>query len=151
MTTGFESQPEDVIATECVAVRLRTVNRVITKIYDDVLRPFGVKTSQLNILVNVGRLGVARPAVMCERLQLDSSTLSRNVERMIAKGWLESVADDDGRAQPFQLTADGRTLVSQVLPAWEEAQAATVELIGSDVIALIDTAVQRIHTSRSSG
>jgi hypothetical protein len=62
----------DKIASECVAVRLRMLNRVITNIYDDALRPLELKVSQMNILVAAAKMGTARP----------------NVERMKAvAGW----------------------------------------------------------------
>src|SRR4030095_1375853 len=95
----------DAIAKTCIAVRLRLLNRVITNFYDDALRPLGLKVSQLNILIVTANLVWARPAQVCEILQLDTSTLSRNVERMRAHGWLEVVPEADARAQPFRLTA----------------------------------------------
>ena len=97
----------DKVASECVAVRLRLLNRVVTNFYDDALRPLGLKVSQLNILVVAAKIGLARPAQVCEYLQLDVSTLSRNVERMQAHGWLEVVPDEDARSQPFRLTPQG--------------------------------------------
>jgi hypothetical protein len=51
----------DTIARTCMAVRLRLLNRVVTSFYDDVLRPLGLKVSQLNILIVTARLGLARP------------------------------------------------------------------------------------------
>jgi DNA-binding MarR family transcriptional regulator len=150
MAAQMKNRTEDVIARECLAVRLRLLNRVVTNIYDDALRPLGVKASQLNILVVTARLGLARPADVCQRLQLDTSTLSRNVERMKSNGWLEVVADDDGRAQPFQLTPLGRKLLEQAKPAWGEAQKEVKELIGDDVITSIDVAVQRVRAAQSN-
>src|SRR5437660_3291659 len=94
----------DTISRTCIAVRLRLLNRVVTNLYDDALRPLGLKVSQLNILVVTAKFGLARPATVCELLQLDTSTLSRNVERMRAQGWLETVPGEDARPQPFQLT-----------------------------------------------
>jgi len=149
MTTQSKKRPEDVIARECLAVRLRILNRVVTKIYDDALRSLGVKASQLNILVMTAKLGLARPAEVCERLQMDTSTLSRNVERMMAKDWLEVVEDDDGRAQPFRLTAKGRRLLERAMPAWEKAQEKVKRLIGVDTMASINDAVQRICSDQS--
>src|SRR6266849_356527 len=93
----------DTIARTCIASRLRLLNRVVTNFYDDALRPLGVKVSQMNILVVTAKLGLARPAQVCEFLQLDSSTLSRNVERMRANGWLVVVSGEDAREQPFRL------------------------------------------------
>ncbi len=150
MAAQTKIRTEDVIARECLVVRLRLLSRVVTNIYDDALRPLGVKVSQLNILVVAARLGLARPADVCQRLQLDTSTLSRNVERMRAKDWLEVVEDDDGRAQPFRLTAKGKRLLERAMPAWEKAQKKVKKLIGADAVASIDDAVRRIHSDQSS-
>jgi DNA-binding MarR family transcriptional regulator len=120
------------IAGECLAVRLRRLNRVVTGIYDKALRPLGLKVSQMNILVVVDRLGLARPAEVSRLLELDASTLSRNVERMRAKGWLEIVEDDDARAHPFQLTAKGARLLRRAFPAWERAQREAAGVLGED-------------------
>src|SRR5438132_4315230 len=98
----------DKVASECVAVRLRMLNRVITNLYDDALRPLNLKVSQMNILVAAAKMGTARPLEVCEYLHLDVSTLSCNVARMKARGWLEVVPAEDGRSRPSQLTAQGR-------------------------------------------
>src|SRR5438445_1342937 len=112
----------DQIAGECIAVRMRMLNRVVTNIYDDALRPLGLKVSQMNILVAAAKMGTARPSGVCAYLHLDVSTLSRNVERMKARGWLEVLPDDDGRSQPFRLTPKGSKLLEKAVPAWREAQ-----------------------------
>lgn len=134
----------DNIAQNCIAVRLRLVNRVITNLYDDALRPLGIKVSQFNILVVAGKLDLARPAQVCEILQLDTSTLSRNVERMRAKGWLEVVPAEDARMQPFRLTAQGRRVLERAAPAWEQAQRKASELLGKEGVALLDKAAKRL-------
>src|SRR5881398_45977 len=134
----------DTIARNCIAVRLRLLNRVVTNLYDDALRPLGLKVSQMNVLVLTAKLGLARPAQVCDLLQLDTSTLSRNVERMRAQGWLEVVPDEDARTQPFRLTAQGKRLVEKAIPAWEEAQRQASELLGAEGVALLDQAAKRL-------
>src|SRR6184192_343492 len=52
----------DTISRTGIAVRLRLLNRVVTNLYDDALRPLGLKVSQLNILVVTARLGLRPPA-----------------------------------------------------------------------------------------
>ena len=101
----------DTISRTCIAVRLRLLNRVVTNFYDDALRPLGLKVSQLNILIVAARLGLARPTQVCDILQLDASTLSRNVKPLQAHGWLEVVPDEDARTQPFRLTPQGKRLI----------------------------------------
>jgi DNA-binding MarR family transcriptional regulator len=134
----------DTIAGTCIAVRLRRLNRVVTNFYDDALRPLNLKASQLNILVVAAKLGLARPAQVCDFLQLDTSTLSRNVERMRARGWLEVVPDDDARAQPFRLTPQGKRLIEKAFPAWERAQREAIELLGDGGVALLDKATAKM-------
>jgi DNA-binding MarR family transcriptional regulator len=141
----------DTIAKTCIAVRLRLLNRVVTNFYDDALRPLGLKVSQLNILIVTARLGLARPAQVCDILQLDSSTLSRNVKPLQAHGWLEVVPDEDARAQPFRLTAQGKRLIEKAVPAWEEAQRRATELLGNEGIALLDKATKKLRQAKAEG
>lgn len=139
----------DTIARTCIAVRMRLLNRVVTNLYDEALRPLGLKVSQLNILIVVAKLGLARPTQVCDILQLDVSTLSRNVERMRAQGWLEIVPDEDARAQPFRLTPKGKRLIEKAIPAWEEAQQQASELLGDKGIALLDEAARQFGLGQS--
>jgi DNA-binding MarR family transcriptional regulator len=144
MDSEQNTQAIDAIARTCIAVRLRLLNRVITNLYDDALRPLGLKVSQLNILVVTAKLGLAQPGRVCDILHLDTSTLSRNVERMRAKGWLEVVPGEDARTQPFRLTAQGRRLLERAVPAWEEAQRQATEFLGADGIALLTKAAGKL-------
>lgn len=127
----------ETIAGRCIAGRLRLVNRVVTGLYDDAFRPLGIKASQFNILVVAGKLGLARPSDVCAILRLDTSTLSRNVERMRAQGWLEVVPSEDARLQPFRLTTQGKRLLEQAAPAWKKAQQQAETLLGDDGVALL--------------
>src|SRR4051812_39210878 len=135
----------DTISGTCIAVRLRLLNRVVTNLYDDALRPLGLKVSQLNVLIVAARLGLARPAQVCDILQLDASTLSRNVKPLQAHGWLEVVEEEDARAQPFRLTPKGERLIEKAVPAWEEAQRRATELLGDEGVALLDRAAKKLR------
>src|SRR5260370_41744513 len=96
------------------------------------------------------KLGLARPAQVCEILQLDTSTLSRNVERMRAHGWLEVVPGEDARTQPFRLTHQGRRLIEKAVPAWEEAQRQAAELLGDEGIALLDKVAKKLRIAQAT-
>jgi DNA-binding MarR family transcriptional regulator len=149
MDNEKHSRSIDTIARTCIAVRLRLLNRVVTNLYDDALRPLGLKVSQLNILVVTAKLGLARPAKVCDILQLDTSTLSRNVERMRAKGWLEIVPGKDARTQPFRLTARGERLLERAVPAWGEAQRRAIGFLGDEAIALLSKAASKLGMPQS--
>jgi len=141
----------DTISRTCITVRLRLLNRVVSSFYDDALRPLGLKVSQMNILTVTAKLGLARPAQVCDILQLDPSTLSRNVRPLQAHGWLEIVPDEDARAQPFRLTAQGKRLIEKAVPAWEAAQRRASDLLGSEGIALLDRATKKLWLSKAEG
>ena len=134
----------DKVASECVAVRLRMLNRVVTNIYDDALRSLDLKVSQMNILVAAAKMGTARPIDVCEHLHLDVSTLSRNVERMKARGWLETAPDEDRRSQPFRLTPQGRKLLEKAIPAWSNAQQQVKKVLGKDFVEQLNQTMNRV-------
>ena len=118
----------DQIGCECLFSRTRILNRVLTGIYDDELRSFGLKATQLHLLVAVARVGPVRRIDIGKRLHLDPSTLTRI---MLTNGWIEEIRDgEDGRGSPLQVTAKGRDLLHQVVPSWRKAQARTQKLIG---------------------
>ena len=132
MTRSSSDRPvAEVIAAECLAVRLRALNRAVTALYDDALRPHGLRVGQLNLLVAVARMGTARPGDLCRALCMDKSTLSRDVEVMRRNGWLE-VEDAGGRSRPLRLSPEGQALLERVAPTWRQAQEQARTLIGDD-------------------
>ena len=85
------------MAKECIGTRVRLLNRIVTKAYDDCLRPLGLRTAQQTILVAISLMKTPTPRQIERRLSLDKSTVSRNVERMQRRGWVEFVPGEDGR------------------------------------------------------
>ncbi len=134
----------DEVASRCLAARVRILNRVVTTIFDRALRPVGLRVSQGNILVVVGRLGRARPAEVCRLLRLEKSTLSRDVEVMKARGWLESDPPGGGRNQALRITDAGLSLLERARPAWEAAQEEAARLIGGPGVEAIREVVARL-------
>jgi DNA-binding MarR family transcriptional regulator len=125
------------IASECIAVRLRMIHRVVSGLYDAALRPHGVRVSQMNVLAAVARAGPIRPADLCRVLRLDKSTLSRDVERLRRRGWLEVAPGDDARSRRLLITPAGSALLAACLPAWRKAQQKARKLLGEDAVAAL--------------
>jgi DNA-binding MarR family transcriptional regulator len=120
--------PEQKIASECLAGRLRMLARVVTSVYDNALRPLGVRISQAAILVMIAAFGPLRAVDVCRRLRLEKSTLSRDLERLMARKWVKATAVK-GRVQMLEITPVGRELLQRGLPAWEEAQKKAREIL----------------------
>lgn len=143
--------PLDRMASECIAVRVRLINRVVTSIYDEALRPHGIRVSQANILVAVARLGEARPADVCRLLRLEKSTLSRDVDLMKSKGWLIADPPNGGRNQVLRIAPAGRDLLESTRSAWESAQVEAARLIGGPGVDALKQIAARLGLGRSQG
>ncbi len=119
----------ETIASECLAVRIRLLNRTVTNIFDEALRPLEVRVSQLNVLVVVAKLGPVSPGDVARRLNMEKSTLSRNVERMRVRDWLRVLEGESGRKQILEIAPAGRRLIEKAMPFWEKAQARTESML----------------------
>ncbi len=121
---------------------LRLLHRVVTGMYDDALRPLGLRVAQLNILVAIAKMaGDATAARIGKYLAIEKSTLSRDLERMIARRWIESIAD--GRSRSLQLSGEGRRLLERAEPAWASAQEHARELLGKATLRSLGAAADR--------
>jgi DNA-binding MarR family transcriptional regulator len=128
----------DQIARECVMTRWRTMNRVLTAIYDEELRRFHLKSSQLSLLVALTKAGPIRRIELGRFLSLDPSTLTRNLQVMLKNGWIKEVPDGgDQRGAPLEVTSKGRKLLESVGPAWQGAQTRAKKMLGADAVALV--------------
>src|ERR1700730_16921003 len=132
------------IERECVAFRVRKLNRMVTAIYDSALASAGLKTSQYSVLVAVANREKARPAELAKLLQMDESTLSRNVERMCAKGWLRLEPDADRRSHLIEVTDKGQALIRKCLPAWQRAPTEVSQRLGADSVAALKSALRKL-------
>jgi DNA-binding MarR family transcriptional regulator len=128
----------------CLGGCVRKLNRMVSSIYDGALARAGVKTSQFSVLVSVANRKQARPAELTKHLQLDESTLSRNVERMCARGWLRLVQDADRRSHLIEVTDKGQALIRKCLPAWQKAQAEVSRRLGTETVAELRSALRKL-------
>jgi len=118
------------IATNCLSVRLRLMNRMVGAIYDEALRIHGIKASQLNILVAVSAFGRVNSRQLCQVLHMDPSTLSRAVGRLKRSGWLQVQPSGEGKILKIEVTREGAKKIEQVYPDWKKAQARAAETLG---------------------
>jgi DNA-binding MarR family transcriptional regulator len=138
------------IARECVAVKLRLINRAVTRLYNKLLRPYGLTISQMNILVAISCMREARQADVCRILDLDKSTLSRDLERLRKRGWVDSAQGTDARTVRLKVTSQGRRLLERVTPAWQQGQRLASAMLGKAEIAAISRAALRLQTGLPS-
>jgi DNA-binding MarR family transcriptional regulator len=128
----------DQIASECLLGHWRKVNRVLTGIYEAEMRDWGLKPSQLNLLVAVAKAGPVRRIDLGKRLHLDPSTLTRNLQVILKQGWIEERPDEaDQRSSRLNIAPKGRKLLESIAPGWKRAQARARQVLGSEGAALV--------------
>jgi len=125
------------IIRACLLTRTRRLSRLITNIYDEALRPFGVNAPQFSLLVLIAKFGPASRAEIGRANYQDRSTLTRNLALLLAEGWVQEIKTDGGRSRPIELSSKGRQLLISAAPAWRQAQVEARKLIGDDAAASI--------------
>jgi DNA-binding MarR family transcriptional regulator len=139
------------ISRECLGMPLRMLHRAVSAVYDDALGGHGVGIAQLNLLVAVERLGeTATPSLISRVLMLEKSSVSREVDRLVERGWMSRSTRADGRSQLLAITAQGRRMIDAVLPSWEAAQTRVRALLGEEGADQLFSMAKRLRTADPS-
>jgi DNA-binding MarR family transcriptional regulator len=128
---GMAASPIDEIVSDCLAVRTRLIGRAVTGLYDRALDGHGVSIAQVNLLAALGKAGPCTPTQLGDVLQLERSTVSRNLTLLMRRGWIEAVSADAKGIREVALTSAGYQKIRSVLPDWRRAQQQAAELLGS--------------------
>ncbi len=140
------SRASEEIAAECLASRARFLDRRLASIYERALRPLGLRRTQLTLLVAIARAGErASPGVVGQALLLEKSSVSRELGRLQALGWIRIEAAPDTRAQRLSLTPAGTGLVETALPLWRMAQREARALLGERGAEALAAVTVRLH------
>src|SRR5207244_10895093 len=115
----------------CVCSTLRLATRAMTQLYDDVLRPSGLRVTQFSILAMIARMGEANLGQLEDALAIDQTTLTRSLNRLERDRVTERVPHPDGRIKAMRLTSAGRRALEVARPLWAQAQAKVLREVGT--------------------
>ena len=135
--------PIDEIVQDCLGVRVRLIGRAVSAVYDHAVSVHGVTIAQVSLMAVLGKVGPCPPSRLGEVLQLERSTVSRNLEILLRNGWVQADSSDAKGVREVSLTATGWQKLESVMPAWRRAQAEAARLLG-------DVGVQTVHTVADS-
>ncbi len=124
----------------CLGVRVGRLHRLITRRFDQELRPLGLSVSQLEVLSALTLIGEpVKPAAIAEVLSIERSTMSRNLSLLESRGLVSTTElSASGRSMTVSITDSGLKTLGQAEAAWQRAQAAITGLIGDDAPAMLD-------------
>jgi DNA-binding MarR family transcriptional regulator len=106
----------------CACASLRRAARAATQLYDDALRPTGVRLTQFTLLQMLSLTGPITQGSLGEQLAMDSTTLSRTLQPVQKAGWIRSRPGTDRRQRYVEVTKAGLKMLHRATPAWEAAQ-----------------------------
>ena len=107
---------------ECMCLSLRMTTRALSQIYDDALRPVGLRVTQFSLLRSIARLQPVTFQRLSETLVLDQTTLPRSLRVLEKEGLIRIERGEDRRERLASLTAKGKTTLAAALPVWRRAQ-----------------------------
>ena len=137
------------VSTQCIAFRLRFLNRIITNLYDQALQPLDIKVNQASMLVALFIHGESTPAAIGRLLQMEKSTVSRNMDRMRKKGWVEITDKDRGPSQIIRVTPKGKELLAAIHAGWTRAQKTASNLLGDEGVRAVHMLYETVRHARS--
>lgn len=129
----------DEIVEDCLAVRVRLISRAVTGIYDRAVERHGLTIAQVNLMAALGAIGPCAPTALADVLQLERSTVSRNLNLLLRHGWIEATSSDAKGVREVTLTRPGRKKIDSVMPDWRDAQDQASKLIGAGGVEAVRT------------
>lgn len=139
----------------CTNLKLRKLTRMVTRHYDQRVSEAGLRNTQYALLSHVIALGPIRPGELAKRMQMDASTLTRNMQPLVAQGWLEIGVGIDARSRHVTVTEEGRAKRAAGHLAWKQAQRELNTLLGAERVAalhdLLDACMARLDDEHEPG
>src|SRR6476620_1637991 len=144
MTTAVTAAPAGVgeIAENptaaCISTRIRQLSRIITRVYDDALRPLGITASQFTLLTQLAQQDGITAVEIGHALDIEKSTLSRNLKRLLALNHPPMDPPAGRRGRGLHLTPKGEAVLKDAFPIWQAAQQRSVAVMGPECRGTLD-------------
>lgn len=116
----------------CACFNLRKAARAVTQLYDEHLRPSGLRSTQFSLLAVLSLRGPLGISQLAEAAVMDRTTLTRNLELLQREGLVKvRAAPGDARVREVSLTPAAQERLAAALPLWERAQAHVTGELGA--------------------
>ena len=117
----------------CACGNIRRAARSVTQYYDSYLKPSGIRSTQLSVLLSISLNDGITVNEMADLLVMDQTTVTRNVAILEQRGYIiSSAAVDDGRKRHLAVTDKGVEKLEEVMPLWDAAQSRLESNLGPE-------------------
>jgi DNA-binding MarR family transcriptional regulator len=139
------------VSRDCACGSLRRAARVVTRLYDDALKPTGLRATQFGLLSNLMALGSSTLTQLADAMAVDHTTLTRNLDVLEARGLVVTEEGEDRRERQLRLSEKGIAALSEAYPLWQAAQARAMEIGGLGNWTAATPLLRRLATSSGPG
>jgi DNA-binding MarR family transcriptional regulator len=123
--------------TGCTCDRLRKLARRLTQRYDAHLAPTGLRLTQFSLLAHLMRGEPLTISALAELLEMDRTTLTRNLKPLADAELVTMGAGRDARERVVSVSDRGRTIWRAAREHWRRAQDEVNQVLGVErVVAL---------------
>jgi DNA-binding MarR family transcriptional regulator len=116
----------------CACFNLRKAARAVTQLYEEMLRPSGLRGTQFALLVATKNLEPVTVKRLAKAMVMDRTTLTRDLKPLEKQGLLTVEVGEDRRERKVTLTLQGQQVLARALPLWEKAQARIEKGLGQE-------------------
>jgi DNA-binding MarR family transcriptional regulator len=137
------------IGRTCACFKVRKAARAVTKLYEEVLRPIGLRATQFSLLMAARVIGPVTVVKLAQITVMDRTTLTRNLQILEKRRLIEIKPGEDRREREVTLTALGMEILAKAIPLWEEAQDRVRQGLGEEKMRnLMDDLSEMISLAR---
>ena len=122
------------IRDTCLCLHVQRAARAVARRFDDALRSHGLTNGQFSLLAALNRPAPPSIGAVAALLAMDRTTLTANLKPLERRRLVKVAVDrHDRRGRVLTLTARGKILLREALPAWKRTQGAMEPLLaGAD-------------------
>ena len=132
------------ISTRCIARPTLRTARSVTRVYDRALKGAGVTITQVTLMVTMAKQRPGSVAQIAEWLDIEPSTLSRNIAKLRKVGLVEPT-QSKGRSIEYRLTEKGIETLREMYPKWVATQESLEHSLGQDVLESARVSLSRLQ------
>jgi DNA-binding MarR family transcriptional regulator len=120
------------IGRTCACFKVRKAARAITRLYEEVLRPSGLRSTQFSLLMAARVMGPVTVVNLAKVTVMDRTTLTRNLQILQKRRLITIKPGEDRRQREVNLTAAGMAALAKAVPLWRAAQDRVKQALGQE-------------------
>ena len=130
----------------CACSVVRRTGRALTRRYDEILAPSGLRVTQYAVLSTLARQGPIGMSRLADELATDRTTLTRALSPLQRDGLIRVALGQGRLSRVVELTAAGEAALEQARPLWLDAQAELATIVGPDRLAALVGELAAVET-----